>query len=83
MNQYQYTALKKMQAPQWLFDKIEKEQNIEEKEQQLCTETEIAEKASDFAKEIGVSRQYISAILNGTMCNERIEKILLEWKNNK
>jgi len=28
MNQYQYTVLKKMQAPQWLFDKIEKEQNI-------------------------------------------------------
>lgn len=40
-------------------------------------------KASDFAKEIGVSRQYISAILNGTMCNERIEQILLEWKRNK
>ena len=40
-------------------------------------------KASDFAKEIGVSRQYISAILNGTMCNDRIEKILLEWKSNK
>lgn len=40
-------------------------------------------KASDFAKEIGVSRQYISAILNGTMCNERIENILLEWKRSK
>lgn len=40
-------------------------------------------KASDFAKELGVSRQYISAILNGTMCNERIEKILLEWKKQK
>lgn len=40
-------------------------------------------KASDFAKEIGVSRQYISAILNGTMCNERIENILLEWKRRK
>ena len=40
-------------------------------------------KASDFAKEIGVSRQYISAILNGTMGNERIENILLEWKRRK
>lgn len=40
-------------------------------------------KASDFAKELGVSRQYISAILNGTMGNERIENILLEWKRRK
>ena len=40
-------------------------------------------RASDFAKDIGVSRQYISAILNGTMCNERIENILLEWKRSK
>lgn len=40
-------------------------------------------KGTDFARELGVTRQYINAILNGTISNARIEKILLEWKNNK
>ena len=40
-------------------------------------------KGADFAREIGVSRQLISGVLNGTVSNERIEKILLEWKNKR
>lgn len=40
-------------------------------------------KGADFAREIGVSRQLISGVLNGTVSNERIEQILLDWKRNK
>ncbi|NCD06415.1 MAG: helix-turn-helix domain-containing protein [Spirochaetia bacterium] len=38
---------------------------------------------TNLAKELDVSRQYISGILGGILGNPRVEKLLMDWKNKK